>query len=159
MARVEDHRLEIEPPRANLGQLRLTNKLEMVPVETDVLGVVEHLKRIDPGLKMFYDIGQEIFILYHEGLNEQGHLVESLVGAYKQLDQRIVSLIERIDGQGRGRQDLATELGKLEAERDARQAHERLEKVGPLAEELQHAIRRDLGMKSQAYMSGRKRKR
>lgn len=155
---MDDHRLEIEPPRANLGQLRLTNKLEMVPVHDDVLGVIERLQRIDRGLKMFYDINQEIFVLYHEGLNEQGHLVESFVGAYRELDQRVVNLIERIDSQGRGRQDLATELGRLEAEKDAENARDRLERVGPMAEKLQHAIRRDLGMKSRAFMSG-KRKR
>jgi hypothetical protein len=71
---VEDRYLEIEPPRASLGQLRLTNKLEMIPVENDVLGVAASLQRIDPGLRLFYDLGQKIYVLYHKGLNEQGHL-------------------------------------------------------------------------------------
>jgi hypothetical protein len=156
-----DRYLDLEPPRASLGQLQLTNKLEMVPVEKDVLGVVERLRSIDPGLKMFYDMGQEIFVLYHEGLNEQGHVVEQLVGAYKELDQRIVTLIERIDAQGRGRVNLADELEKLEREKDRAQRHEQMEKVGALGEELRHALRRDLGLGgSQAYMSkGRKRGR
>jgi hypothetical protein len=151
--------LDLEPPRASLGQLQLTNKLEMVPVENDVLGVVTRLKSIDPGLKMFYDFGQEIFVLYHEGLNEQGHVVERLVGAYKELDQRIVNLVERIDSQGRGRHDLVKELEKLDAERDREHRHEQMEKVGALGEQLQHALRKDLGLGgSQAYMSGSREK-
>jgi hypothetical protein len=152
-----DRYLDLEPPRASLGQLQLTNKLEMIPVENDVLGVISRLKSIDPGLKMFFDFGQEIFVLYHEGLNEQGHVVDSLVGAYKQLDQRVINLIERIDAQGRGRHDLIAELEKLEAEKDREQRHEQLEKVGELGEELRFALRKDLGLGgSQAYMSGRK---
>jgi hypothetical protein len=149
-----DRYLDLEPPRASLGQLQLTNKLEMVPVENDVLGVVSRLKSIDPGLKMFYDFGQEIFVLYHEGLNEQGHVVDSLVGAYKELDQRIVSLIERIDAQGRGRHVLSAELEKLERQRDAEKRHEQLERVGELGEQLHHALRKDLGFGgSQAYFT------
>jgi hypothetical protein len=155
-----DRYLDLEPPRASLGQLHLTNKLEMVPVEDDVLGVVKHLKSIDPGLKMFFDFGQEIFVLYHEGLNEQGHVVDRLVGAYKELDQRIIKLIERIDAQGRGRQDLATELEKLEAQKDREQRHEQMERVGELGEELHFALRKDLGFaNSRAFMNKRKAKR
>jgi hypothetical protein len=154
-----DRYLDLEPPRASLGQLQLTNKLEMVPVENDVLGVVSRLKSIDPGLKMFYDFGQEIFVLYHEGLNEQGHVVDSLVGAYKELDQRIIKLIERIDAQGRGRHDLIAELEKHERELDAEKRHEQMEKVGELGEKLHFALRKDLGLGgSQAHMSGSREK-
>jgi hypothetical protein len=154
-----DRYLDLEPPRATLGQLQLTNKHEMVPVETDVLGVVARLRSIDPGLKMFFDFGQEIFVLYHEGLNEQGQVVDTLVGAYKELDQRIVKLIERIDAQGRGRHDLVAELDKLEAERDREQRHRQLEQVGEVGEQLRHALRKDLGLGgSQAFMSGSREK-
>lgn len=154
-----DRYLDLEPPRATLGQLQLTNKLEMVPIESDVLGVVERLKSIDSGLKMYFDFGQEIFVLYHEGLNEQGHVVERLVGAYKELDQRIINLIERIDAQGRGRVNLSEELEKLERERDAEQRHRQMERVGELGERLRHALRDDLGLNgSQALMSGSREK-
>jgi hypothetical protein len=161
----DDRFMKIEPPRADLGQLQLTNKHEMVPVEDDVLGVIRHLKSIDPGLHMLYDMGQEIFVLYHRGFNEQGHVTESLVGAYKELDQRIVNLIERIDVQGRGHQDLAKELERLDRENDRENAHRRMEKVGPIGEELRFALRKELGFAGdQAHMSGsrekfRKRKR
>jgi hypothetical protein len=68
-----DDTLRIEPPRASLGQLQLTNRLEMVRIDTDVLGVAEHLKRIDRGLVLMFDKGQGIYVLYwHEGFNDRG---------------------------------------------------------------------------------------
>jgi hypothetical protein len=127
----------------------------MIPVEDDVLGVISRLKSIDPGLKMYFDFGQEIFVLYHEGLNEQGHVVDSLVGAYKELDQRIIALIERIDSQGRGRHDLIAELEAHERKLDAEKRHEQMERVGELGERLHFALRQDLGFAgSRAHMSG-----
>ena len=148
-----DDTIKLEPPRATLGELQLTNRLEMIRVEGDVLGVVEHLKRIDRGLVLMFDKnvewedgrGKGIYVLYWEGLNDRGQLVEDFVGAYRELDQRLINLIERIDGQGRGRHDLARELDRLEEqkEREAEQRH--AEQMGPLAEQLRHALRKDLG--------------
>lgn len=150
-----DDTLTIEPPRATLGQLQLTNKLEMVRVDDDVLGVAAALKAIDPGLVLMYDKGQEIYVLYWKGLNQQGHLVEDLVGAYQELDQRIVNLVKRLDAQGRGRRDLNRELERLEAEKDREKARETAETFGPLAEQMRFALRRDLGATgSQVFMSG-----
>jgi hypothetical protein len=141
-----DDTIRIEPPRATLGELQLTNRLEMVRVEGDVLGVADRLKRIDRGLVLLFDKKQEIYVLYHEGLDERGHFKESLVGAYRELDQRIVNLIERIDAQGRGHHDLATELEKLERQKDREEDAAQTERMGPLAEQLRHALRKDLGL-------------
>jgi hypothetical protein len=149
--------LKLEPPRASLDQLQLTNRLEMIRVERDVLGVVERLRRIDPGLKLLFDKRQNIFLLYHEGLNERGEMVESFVGAYTELDQRLVNLIERIDRDGRGRHDLQRELDRLEREQDALFEAARAQRLGDSAERLAHALRRDLGLGTPAvHMSGSK---
>jgi hypothetical protein len=153
---MSDEYLKLEPPRATLGQLQLTNKLSMRRVDSDVLGVVERLKSIDPGLEMLYDEGQKVFVLYHKGVNEDGHVFENLVGAYTELDQRIINLIERIDAQGRGRTDLVKELEKLEAEKDRENALRRLNAVGPIAERMLHAMRRDLDLNDAVHMSGSK---
>jgi hypothetical protein len=144
-----DDVLELEPPRASLGQLQLTNRLEMVRIDADVLGVAEALRRIDPGLTLLFDKGQAVFVLYWRGLRG-GDVVEELVGAYTELDQRIVRLIERIDAQGRGRYDLATELDRLEAAQDREHDHAVSEQLGAAGEELQFAMRRDLGLTSSA---------
>lgn len=152
--------LEIEPPRASLGELRLTNRLEMVRVQEDVLGVAESLRRIDPGLKLLYDKAQEVYVLYWIGLRADtpggpASMHEDLVGAYKELDQRIIRLVERIDAQGRGRHDLQTELERLERQRDAEAERRHAETIGPIAERLRFALRKDLGTEgSSVHMSG-----
>jgi hypothetical protein len=69
-----------------------------------------------------------------------------------------VNLIERIDRDGRGRHDLASELDRLEREADRENERKRYEQVGPLAEKLQFAIRKDLGIGSRAHMSGSREK-
>lgn len=148
-----DDTIRVEPPRATLGELQLTNRLQMVRIDRDVLGVAERLKRIDTGLVLMFDKnvewedgrGKGIYVLYWEGLNDRGQLVEDFVGAYRELDQRIVNLIERIDAQGRGRHDLATELEKLEREKEREHDRETTERMGPMGELLRHAIRKDLG--------------
>lgn len=155
---MSDEYLKLEPPRASLGELQLTNRLNMVRVDSDVLGVIERLKRIDPGLEMLYDQRQEVFVLYWTGMraDEKGIVSEheDLIGAYKELDQRIINLIERIDGQGRGRKDLADELEKLEAAKDRENAIRRLNAVGPIAEQLRWAMRKDLGLQDSVHMNG-----
>lgn len=156
----DDDYIRLEPPRATLGELQLTNRLEMIRVEGDVLGVVERLKRIDPGLELLFDKRQEVYVLYHQGLGEDGQVREQLVGAYKALDQRIINLIERIDAQGRGRHDLAAELEKLERAKDRENDRRRIETVGPIAERLRHAIRKDMGLDgSQVFMGAKRGKR
>lgn len=148
-----DDTIRIEPPRASLGELQLTNRLQMIRIEGDVLGVAETLKRIDRGLVLLHDRnvpwdngrGQGVYVLFHEGFNECGQWKETLVGAYRELDQRIVRLIEKIDVQGRGRYELGRELERLEREKDREEERAQTERIGPLAEQLRHALRKDLG--------------
>ena len=149
----------MEPPRAQVhaGRLQLTDTRELVEVEDDVLGVVESLKRIDRGLRMFYNRSAGVFVLYYTGLNLDGQLVEELVGAYQELDQRIIELVSRLDQTGRGRYDLMAELDKLERERDAEQDARFSEQVGDAGERLRHSLRADLGLTgSRVYMNRRR---
>lgn len=144
-----DDRIRVDPPRASLEemQLALSNRLELVRVERDVLGVAEHLKRIDPGLVLEHDKKQGIFILFWQGVREVDGIacqVDDLVGAYKELDQRIVRLIERIDAQGRSRHDLQAELDRLEREQDKERDWQFAQQIGDASEHLRHALRRDL---------------
>ncbi len=146
-----DHLIELEPPRATLDQARhaLTNRMQLVPVESDVWGVVDALDRIDPGLRLFYDQDESIYILFWKGARvKDGVLcqVEDFVGAYEELDPRLIKLIERLDAQGRGKVDLQRELEKLEAEKDAENDWQMAQQTGAAAERLRHAIRVDLNM-------------
>jgi hypothetical protein len=159
---VGDDILKLEPPRASLGELQLTNRMEMIRVEADVLGVVEHLKRIDPGLELLFDKRQEVYVLYWVGWREKdGHaeLCEDMIGAYRALDQRLIRLIERVDREGRGKTDLATELDRLDAQADRERDRVFSEQVGQQAERLRHALRADLGIQDRAFIPGRKSKR
>jgi hypothetical protein len=154
--------IDLEPPRAQVkaGRLALTDRMELVPVEADVFGVAERLKRIDPGLKLSFNKKEEVFVLEWHGLNDKAELVEEFVGAYTELDGRLVNLVERLAArENRNRYELAKELDRLDAERDREHAHEQYEKVGPIAEGLAHALRKDLGIKNRAYMSNGKKKR
>ena len=153
--------VDLEPPRAQVkaGNLALTDEMELVPVESDVFHVVDRLKRIDPGLKLSFHKAKEVFVLRWEGLNDKGELVNDFVGAYTELDPRLVHLIERLAArENRNRYDLNAELEKLEAEKDREFQHEQDERLGPAAEQLAHALRKDLGVKNRAFMSGKKGK-
>ena len=146
-----DDLIELEPPRATLeqAQLALSNRLELVSVEHDVWHVARRLKSIDAGLSMFFDKTQGIFVLFWEGIREKDgrlDLCEDFVGAYTELDQRLISLIERIDREGRGRTNLETELRKLEAQKDAENDWELAQQVGDAADRMRHSIRRDLAL-------------
>lgn len=155
-----DDTILVEPPRASLGQLQLTNRLQMVRIDNDVLGVAESLRRIDPGLMLMHDgnvkteQGNGVYVIYWKGLRD-GQLVEEIVTTAVELDQRITNLIRKLDAQGRGRVDLNAELARLEREKDAENARRHHETFGPLAEQLRFALRKDLGATgSQVFMSG-----
>ena len=154
--------IDLEPPRAQVtaGRLALTDEMELIEVESDVFLVVERLKKIDPGLHLSFHRGREVFVLQWKGLNDQGEVVDEFVGAYTELDSRLVHLVEKLAArENRNRYELQKEIDKLEAEKDAAFAREQREKVGPAAEQLAHALRRDLGIKNRAYMHTPKKKR
>jgi hypothetical protein len=147
--------IDLEPPRAQVkaGRLALTNEMELVPVEGDVFHVVDRLKRIDAGLRLSFNTKDEVFVLQWKGTNDKGDLVEEFIGAYTELDSRLVNLVERLAArENRNRYELAKELDRIDAEKDAEAAHEFYEKQGPIAEKLQHAIRKDLGTQSRAFI-------
>lgn len=157
-----DDLIELEPPRATLeqAQLALSNRLELVKVERDVWHVVETLRRIDPGLQMFFDKNQQIFVLFWKGLREKDgrlDLCEDFIGAYTELDQRLVNLIERIDGHGRGRYDLQRELDRLQESKDREHEWEQAQLVGDAADRMRHAIRRDLALEGSSVQLSRSR--
>lgn len=154
--------IDLEPPRAQVtaGRLALTDKMELVEVESDVFGVVENLKRIDPNLHLSFNTSREVFVLQWRGLNEQGEMVEDFVGAYTELDGRLVHLIEKLAArENRNRYDLVKELDKLEKAKDAENERQFMEQVGPVAEELAFALRKDLGTKGRTFMHSPKKKR
>jgi hypothetical protein len=154
--------IDLEPPRAQVtaGRLALTDKMELIPVESDVYHVVDRLKRIDAGLHLSFHRSEEVYVLEWRGLNEKGEMVEDFVGAYTELDPRLVHLVEKLAArENRNRYDLAKELEKLDAEKDRENEHAHYERVGPAGEMLAFALKQDLGVKSRASMHIPKKKR
>jgi hypothetical protein len=155
--------IDLEPPRAQVkaGRLALTDKLELVPVEADVFHVVDRLKRIDAGLHLSFNRKQKVFVLEWRGFNDKGEYVEDFVGAYTELDARLIHLVEKLAArENRNRYELSKELERLEAQKDREAEHMHSEQMGPAAEQLAHALRKDLGTKPRAFMHiPKKRKR
>ena len=154
--------IDLEPPKAQVkaGRIALTDELELIPVEADVFHVVDRLKRIDAGLHLSYNRRDEVFVLQWKGLNHEGQYEEYLVGAYKELDARLVHLVEKLAARGdRNHETLAKELERLDAEKDREAAHVFSERQGPVAEQLAHALRKDLGIKNRAYMHTPKKRK
>lgn len=154
--------IELEPPRAQVkaGRIALTDKLELVPVHEDVFHVAERLKRIDSGLHLSYNKRDKVFVLQWRGVSPQGEIKEDLVGAYTELDARLIHLVEKLAArENRNRYDLSKELDRLEAEKDREAEHMHDERIGPMAEELASALRHDLQAGNRAFMHAPKSKR
>lgn len=154
--------IDLEPPKAQVkaGRLALTDKLELVPIESDVYHVVDRLKRIDAGLHLSFHKGEEVFVLEWRGFNDKGEWDEDFIGAYTELDSRLVNLVERLAArENRNRYDLAKELERLDEQKEREARHLFDERQGPVAEQLAHALRKDLGVKSRAFMHTPKRKK
>jgi hypothetical protein len=71
-----------------------------------------------------------------------GSVEEHFVGAYRELDHRVLRDARKYTAPG---YDLAAELEKLEDERDRDFEHEQAERTGEIGERLAHAVRTDLG--------------
>lgn len=133
-------RIEIEP--ATIDMVRATSTGALVQIDNDVQNVAADLREINPALKLEFDREQEYFVVKQEVLNERGELEEKLVTTSRTCDQRLVRRVREISAPG---YNLADELDRLDdqAERDA--DHAMTERMGPLHEQLSHAIRKDLG--------------
>jgi hypothetical protein len=134
--------IEIQPGRAAQVHNALRTGHRVV-VPDDVKGVARTLKEIDPGLRLSYFPDQELWIIDHVKMLEDGSVEESLVTTCEgELDPRLVERIRQIASPD---YDYAAELDRLE--RDAQRREEALftEKRGPILEKLAWAFTRDLG--------------
>lgn len=146
--------MKIQP--AHIDQIARARDGRMILISSDVGGVAEDLRAIDPGLKVrFGEAGNPPFwAVYHESDDERTTQLVLTVQAYQTdtgvwagLDQRVVDRVREIDSHGRGHYDYAAEV-----ERQNRDAHtNRLEafrdKIGPTAELAAYAVRKDLGLR------------
>ncbi len=127
-----------------MAQVRRARGGSWVEVDDDVGGVARDLREIDPGLCLRFSEVGEYFAIYHDDGQR-----ESLVLTTKELDARVVERVRRIDSRD---YDYARELDKQDALAEKDRAHENREKVGPIAERLAHAIRKDTDHKGKVFL-------
>jgi hypothetical protein len=132
----------------------------MVTIDADVGGVAADLQRIDPHLKVrFGENGDPPFwAVYWESddcrttdLVSTHTATLTRSGTYSGLDQRIVDRIREIDPHGRSGYDYAAEVEKQNRLVGERRKEAFREKVAEHGAEAQHALRKDLGVKSRAF--------
>jgi hypothetical protein len=134
---------------------RLRNGRRVV-ITADVGMVAERLQEIDPRFHMSYDPGEALYVLELHTPEPDGSVSEHFVGAYDELDARIIERARMISQPG---YDLAAEIERAEREAEREAERLRMEAVGEMAERLQFALRKDLGrheigstLKSRAFI-------
>ncbi|HEX9007330.1 MAG TPA: hypothetical protein VF889_08540 [Bacteroidota bacterium] len=141
--------MDIEP--ASIDQLRRVADGGWVTVDADIGGVAADIKRLDPCLNLRYSESAGCFVVYRVHRNgepcrrDDPERTEELVLTAQECDQRIVKRLEFIDPHGRGGYDYAqaVERAVLEAKENSRK--EFRERLGDVAEQTAHALRKDLG--------------
>jgi hypothetical protein len=136
--------IEIQP--ATLGQVVRSSRGNLVEVTQDVTNVAQQLKAIDENLVLLFDEEQLFYIVQVHVPQPDGSVKEDLVLTSQQLGSHIVQRVEQISSQG---YDYVRELEQMEDAARKRRDHEVSERQGPILEKLAHALRKDLGLKTQ----------
>lgn len=152
--------MDIQP--ASIDQIREAEDGEWAIISAEAGTVAGDLARIDPELKVRLATRQGIFVVYTERFDADGKRHTEYVltqqasrnrfGVWEGLDQRVVRRIEEIDPQGRSGYNYAQELERVAHARKEANRKKFQEKIAASGEEAVHALRRDLGVKSRAFI-------
>lgn len=144
---------------AKLDQI-LQTKNRQVIIDADSCALISDLKRIDKTLEVrFVDGDEPFFCIYqnidHEdGRNEQ-HLVTTAqayptsFGTFTGLDQRLVDRVMQITHPS---YDFGAEASQHKTEHDAKLKRDREDILGEIGEQAAHAMRKDMGVKTKAFI-------
>lgn len=144
---------------ARLDQILETQNRQVI-VDADSCSVVKDLKAIDKTLGVrFVDGPEPFFAVYQEIIHPDGREEQHLVttaqaymtsfGTYSGLDNRLVERIRRITHSS---YDFVAEAEKKKREHDATARKERENMYGEMGEKAAHALRKDLGVKTKAFI-------
>jgi hypothetical protein len=135
--------LEIRP--ASLTQLSRGREGMMIEIDDDVQGVANALNAIDSHICLRFSEAGGYFVAYWkpDGWgNGDGYVITTA----NELDHRLIKKVERIYHEcSQPGYSYAAALEKAEGEAKAEHDHEQQEKLGPMLEQLAHAMRKDLG--------------
>jgi hypothetical protein len=144
---------------AKLDQILETRNRQVV-VDADSCTVVGDLRAIDPTLGVRFVDGPEPFfavyqdIKHPDGSSEQ-HLVTTAqayptaFGTFTGLDNRVVERVRQITSPG---YDFMAEAAKMKAEHDSKETQARRDLLGEMGEQAAWAVRKDLGVKTKAFI-------
>jgi len=130
-----------------------------VIVDADSCSVVKDLKAIDPSLEVRFVDGPEPYFAVFQDLSTESRKEQHLVttaqayptsfGTYTGLDARVVERVRKITNPG---YDFMAEAEQIKREHDSAKRREREDVLGEAAERAAHAIRKDLGVKTKAFV-------
>ena len=132
-----DHR--IEP--ASLTQIRRGRDGRRIVIDEDVGEVAARLKEIDPKLGLQWNEKGEFFMVVEYVQKPEGE-EERLIFSAKECDGRIVKRMEQI---AHPSYDFMAEVEAMDKQAEADKDHRFHEETGEVAEQLAHAVRKDLG--------------
>ena len=144
---------------ARLDQFVETRNRQVV-VDADSCAVVKDLREIDKTLGVRFVDGPNPYfavfqdIRHEDGSNEQ-HLVTTTqayptaFGTYTGLDERIVDRVRQITHSS---YDFMAEAEKNKHEWEESMRKARADKMGEIAEQAAHALRKDMGVKTKAFI-------
>lgn len=143
--------MEIRP--VSIDQVALARDGKWTAITGEVGTVAGDLKQIDANLELRFSEPAQLFVIYcHRPGEVDGKgrpLPPYLVGAYHELDHRIVHRLRHVASES---YDLAAELERREAQAARDDARRRTDVFGEAAEHLIHAIKKDFGNTAHAFV-------
>jgi hypothetical protein len=144
---------------AKLDQILETRNRQVV-VDADSCTVVGDLRAIDPTLGVrFVDGPEPFFAVYQDIKHPDGSTEQHLVttaqayptafGTFTGLDGRVVERVRKVTSPG---YDFMAEAAKMKAEHDSKEAQARRDLLGEMGEQAAWALRKDLGVKTKAFI-------
>jgi hypothetical protein len=149
-------RIEIQP--AGVAQVHRSLRLgDRIVVDDDVQNIASDLRAIRATLRLEYDRAEDLWFVMDLVAKPDGSSEEKLVTVWDAeknggIDQRLVQRVREVAAPG---YDIAAELEKADREAERERSRRFREQVGPAAEKLKWALRKDLGAdKGRAFVPG-----
>lgn len=144
--------VDIQP--GSIAQVQAALSGHMIVVDDDVQGIANGLQEIDSSLRLHYDGHQELWVVTQEVHRPDGSVDEKLVTSHAgDLDHRLLNRVRQIASRD---YDFAGEIERSERAAESAAASAHSETVGPLAERLLHAMKKDLGYdQNRIFVPGR----
>lgn len=120
-----------------------------VVIEDDVSSIARQIREISPRLQLHWRPKGEVFAVVEREDLPDGSVRVRLVTTARELDPRLVERVRRIAAED---YDFVKEVEAHDARVDREAEHRFHERTGEAGEHAYHAIRKDLGIKTRAFV-------